>query len=95
MSKEREMIRPDIYREKLNDKRWHDKRQRILERDKNKCIICNSSHNLIVHHKQYHFIKSLQVFKDPWDYKDKYLITLCSSCHSIGHSRWDVPVKYL
>ena len=83
------------YKAKLFDKRWSNKRTQILARDSNKCIICGESRGLVIHHKQYHFIKNLNVFKDPWDYQDKYLITLCCRCHRLGHSRWDVPVKYI
>jgi 5-methylcytosine-specific restriction endonuclease McrA len=81
------------YREKLFDKRWLAKRQTILERDNRRCIICGSTEKLIVHHKQYHLIKRLQIFCDPWDYDDKYLITLCESCHKRGHQKFDMPVK--
>jgi 5-methylcytosine-specific restriction endonuclease McrA len=82
------------YKEKLFDKRWLAKRETIISRDK-RCIICGSSENLIVHHKQYHYKKMSNMFSDPWDYNDKYLITLCRSCHNRGHEKFEVPIKYV
>ena len=32
----------DSYKEKLHDKRWLLKRERILERDGRRCVICGS-----------------------------------------------------
>ncbi|GAA4511689.1 hypothetical protein GCM10023173_04730 [Sphingobacterium thermophilum] len=84
------------YGEKLFDRRWIEKRKAILERDGNKCVICERSDvKLIVHHRQYHFNKRLQKHVDPWDYTDDLLITLCESCHSRGHRLYEVPVKYI
>jgi 5-methylcytosine-specific restriction endonuclease McrA len=86
------------YGEKLFDQRWLEKRKRILTRDNNKCVICSKSKNessLHVHHKQYHFIKRLEIHVEPWAYNDKLLVTLCESCHNRGHYRYQVPVKYL
>lgn len=84
------------YAEKLFDTRWASKRNAILNRDGNKCVICSKSNGkLQVHHKQYHYIKRLQKHVDPWDYDDKYLITLCESCHNRGHSKFQVPVKFI
>ncbi len=84
------------YGEKLFDPRWISKRKAILRRDGNSCVICRKSNvKLQVHHKQYHFIKRLQKHVDPWDYDDRYLITLCESCHNRGHSKYQVPVKLI
>lgn len=81
------------YQEKLLDKRWLAKRNLILERDDRRCVICGNTENLVVHHKQYHFITRLQKFIDPWDYNDSYLITVCESCHNSGHHKFEVPIK--
>lgn len=70
---------------------WKSKRKEIIERDQYKCVICGSSEELQVHHRQYHFIKALQKFKLPWDYPGYLLITLCTSCHGRGHSKYKVP----
>lgn len=70
---------------------WKAKRKEILERDLFKCVICFSEENLQVHHRQYHFVKAAKQFKVPWDYPDHLMITLCSRCHSLGHSKFKVP----
>lgn len=84
------------YGVKLFDPRWIKKKKKIFERDGNKCVICKyQGPDLIAHHKQYHYIKRLQMHLDPWDYNDKYLITLCKSCHRRGHYRYNVPIKFI
>jgi len=70
---------------------WKSKRKEIIERDQFKCVICGSGNDLQVHHRQYHFIKATQKFKAPWDYPRHLLITLCTSCHTRGHSKFKVP----
>lgn len=64
------------YSEKLKDPRWQKKRLEILERDKWFCQRCFDGENTLhVHHLRY--IPG----RDPWDYDDKLLITLCAECH--------------
>lgn len=70
---------------------WKSKRKEVIERDQFKCVICGSSEKLQVHHRQYHFDKMIKKFKAPWDYPDHLLITLCSTCHARGHSKFKVP----
>ena len=65
------------YSYKLRDPKWQEKRHRIMERDENMCLLCDSERNLHVHHKYYEF------GKDPWEYPDDALMTLCRSCHEI------------
>lgn len=79
----------------LFDHRWKEKRKKILARDQNKCVICRSDKNLQVHHRQYHFSRTLRAFKNPWDYEQYLMITLCKKCHQKGHSKYKVPVKYI
>lgn len=79
------------YGELLFDERWRKKRQIILFRDRNRCVLCTNKDNLQVHHRQYHFLSQLQQFKPPWDYEDHLLITLCKSCHNRGHNKFKVP----
>lgn len=69
------------YRDKLKDARWLDKRQTILARDSFRCIICGSRNNLNVHHNVY--IDG----REPWEYDNKYLVTLCQKCHSKIHGK--------
>ncbi|WP_460680623.1 HNH endonuclease [Mucilaginibacter koreensis] len=79
------------YGELLFDERWRSKRAEILIRDKHHCVICGNTEELQVHHRQYHYIKSQNQFKPPWDYVNELLITLCKSCHHRGHNRFKVP----
>lgn len=83
------------YGASLFDPRWKSKRKEILDRDNNKCVICKSGDNLQVHHRQYHFSRMMNVFKNPWEYENRLLITLCESCHQKGHRLYKVPVKYI
>jgi hypothetical protein len=71
--------------------KWKLKRKEILSRDMHRCIHCESNQELQVHHRQYHFIVSVQQFRLPWEYPDHLMITLCESCHSRGHSKYKVP----
>jgi 5-methylcytosine-specific restriction endonuclease McrA len=50
-------------------------RQKTLDRDHNKCIICNEINELTIHH-----IIDRSLFKDQGYYIDN-LITLCPVCH--------------
>jgi 5-methylcytosine-specific restriction endonuclease McrA len=77
----------------LYDPRWLTKRKEILERDKYRCVNCHSESNLEIHLRQYHYSVSLKAFKNPWEYDNTLLITLCESCHRQGHSLYQVPVK--
>jgi hypothetical protein len=83
------------YAELLFDKRWLARRATILARDHNRCVICFQENDLQVHHRQYHFIKSMEKFKAPWDYEDQLLITMCQKCHAKGHSKFKVPTIYI
>ena len=76
----------------LFDQRWKLKRSGILNRDNNKCVICNYDTNLQIHHRQYHYSEQTKNFKMPWDYDDHLLVTLCESCHKRGHSKYKVPI---
>lgn len=40
---------------------WKAKRKEILERDSHRCRICNSNTELQVHHRQYLFLKPLNL----------------------------------
>lgn len=68
------------YQKLLLDNKWIEKRKKIYERDNFQCKKCNKSNlKLNVHHKIY--------FKNcnPWDYEDRFLITLCENCHNNIH----------
>jgi hypothetical protein len=74
---------------------WRNKRQIILQRDGNSCFICKSTNSLQVHHRQYHFVVRENKLKDPWDYPNYLLISLCSDCHKKGHSKYKVPIVHV
>ncbi len=82
----------EIYNNLLMSPFWLIKRKNILKRDNNRCKNCGKSTGLHVHHRQYHINKRTGQFKFPWDYKDKYLITLCENCHYSGHEYIKVPI---
>lgn len=64
------------YVELLKNPRWQKKRLTIFNRDDWKCKKCgDDSSTLVVHHRLY------IINKEPWDYDDKYLVTLCEHCH--------------
>src|SRR5436309_15637661 len=75
----------------LFDPRWKAKRAEILERDQHKCVHCKSQNTLQIHHRQYHFSRTLNVFKNPWEYDNYLLIALCENCHHKGHKLYKVP----
>lgn len=64
------------YSEKLKDPRWQRKRLEIMHRDEFRCRVCgDEAKTLHIHHVRY--IKG----REPWEYKDFYLVTLCEDCH--------------
>ena len=64
------------YSEKLRDPRWQRKRLEIMNRDCFRCQRCHTdTTTLNVHHRAY--LKN----RDPWDYQDHMLTTLCQPCH--------------
>jgi hypothetical protein len=71
------------YSQKLRDPRWQKKRLQILERDQWKCCACGcADKTLQVHHLVY-------AKKDPWDYDDECLQTLCEDCHEVRQELTD------
>lgn len=69
------------YSEKLRDPRWQRRRLEILERDCFTCVECRREDlELHVHHIRY--IRG----RDPWDYPEELLVTLCAECHDRIHA---------
>ena len=85
------MVHEISYVEMLLTERWRNKRELILERDKHQCRNCGSTNQLQVHHRQYHIDTKTGFKREPWDYNDKYLITLCDQCHEAGHKQYKIP----
>jgi 5-methylcytosine-specific restriction endonuclease McrA len=64
------------YAIKLKSPHWQKKRLEILQRDNFTCRHCDDTEiTLHVHHIRYEF------GRDPWDYGNENLITLCENCH--------------
>lgn len=77
------------YQDKLKDPRWQKKRLEILERDEKCCQICSiKDRTLHVHHLFYNYDV------DPWEYDDKYLMTLCDKHHELIHE-FNIPYQFL
>jgi 5-methylcytosine-specific restriction endonuclease McrA len=78
------------YAEKLRDPRWQKKRLAILERDEFRCRdCCADDKTLHVHHCLY------IAGKEPWDYFDEELRTLCEDCHEKRQSlEHDVVLEF-
>ncbi|MGC8866143.1 MAG: HNH endonuclease [Bacteroidales bacterium] len=85
----------NMYESLLQTSEWQQRREEILRRDGYRCRVCNSSDNLQVHHRQYHYDTQHDSFKKPWEYDDANLITLCESCHKKGHELYKIPVFYI
>lgn len=68
------------YSEKLRDPRWQNKRALILERDNFTCQDCGAKRaKLHVHHCLY------RKEREPWEYENEVLRTLCEDCHDARH----------
>ncbi len=80
------------YAELLKTVEWQIRRSQILKRDGFRCRNCGKTNGLEIHHRQYHYLKKEDQFKLPWKYKSQFLISLCSDCHKMGHSKFKVPV---
>ncbi|MDI3527793.1 MAG: hypothetical protein PWR03_1976 [Tenuifilum sp.] len=85
----------DTYKNRLMDPQWKTRKEEILKRDGYRCVVCGSTEALEVHHRQYHYLIAAGRYRDPWDYDDHILITLCKECHSDGHAHYKVPVIFI
>jgi hypothetical protein len=78
------------YTEKLHDPRWQKKRLEVFTRDNFTCQLCKDTETeLQVHHKKY------IGWKDPWDYANELLITLCRDCHGYMYNDKELPFKII
>lgn len=85
------MVNPVMsYIELLAMPQWDVKRELILVRDGHQCRNCGGKERLQVHHRQYHINKYGEKVR-PWNYANRYLITLCNNCHRKGHEQYKVP----
>jgi 5-methylcytosine-specific restriction endonuclease McrA len=81
----------ETYDQLLKKEQWLKLREKILARDQHKCRNCDSDSSLQIHHRQYHINVTTREFVQPWEYNDKYLITLCNDCHQKGHNIYKIP----
>jgi 5-methylcytosine-specific restriction endonuclease McrA len=84
------MIETITYNKLLLLEPWRRKREVILRRDKNKCRNCGSAKQLQIHHRQYHVHPVTGDKRDPWDYDNRFLVTLCETCHASGHKQYSI-----
>lgn len=92
MTNTNQQLASNQYQQQLLDERWRMRRQQIIHRDGGCCRSCGSTIELQVHHRQYHTDAQTGIWKAPWNYEDRLLITLCRSCHEAGHQLYKVPV---
>ncbi|MFA4944922.1 MAG: hypothetical protein WC789_09510 [Lentisphaeria bacterium] len=72
------------YSEKLKDPRWQKKRLEVMQRDEFRCVECGASdQTLNVHHAYY--VRG----REPWEYPDESLHTLCEPCHETRQEATD------
>jgi 5-methylcytosine-specific restriction endonuclease McrA len=67
------------YSEKLKLPEWLERREEILRRDGRACVLCGAMKELQVHHLRY--VRG----KEPWEYPNEALVTLCAQHHSAIH----------
>ena len=79
---------PFAYQYKTDE--WMDLRERIIQRDKFRCVACGQKPKVYhVHHLLYQYGNRI------WEVPDYYLVTLCPGCHVKEHSkRFAVPPKH-
>lgn len=88
------------YSERLRDPRWQRKRLEVMESDGWACVRCgDTGSTLNVDHKLY--LRG----RNPWEYEDNELQTLCESCHlkvteererlALAVAHFDMPEKQL
>ena len=72
------------YKDQLRDPRWQKVRLRIFERDGFACRRCGrGDEELHAHHLVY------RRDREPWEYEQEEILTLCNSCHEIEHRDGD------
>lgn len=81
------------YESLLENPKWENKRQKILNRDKHKCVYCGSDIILQVHHKYYEKYPD-GTHPKPWDYPDDALVTVCKNCHEEIHAAKKIKSYY-
>lgn len=69
------------YSDKFLNPKWQKFRLAIFERDGFMCVRCDDNKSTLhAHHTYYE-----DFGRDPWDYDEDCVITLCEECHSQEH----------
>ena len=68
------------YWEKLKDPRWQRKRLEVMKRSFFSCEKCYREDQTLNVHHLYYMSK-----RDPWEYPDFALISVCEECHAEEH----------
>jgi hypothetical protein len=69
------------YSERYLDPRWQRKKSEIMQRDHWCCTCCKDGTSCLYVHHHYYIAN-----RDPWEYPDWALITLCEACHLEHHA---------
>jgi len=69
------------YQEKLTESAWQETSYRINQRDDFTCQNCKTR----TARPQTHHINYISG-REPWDYPDGWLITVCPDCHEMVHT---------
>lgn len=75
-TREQDYLKSLPYDEYLRTEHWQEVRREALERAGGACQLCNSPHDLHVHHRTY----ERRGYEEPED-----VIVLCKSCHALFH----------
>lgn len=68
------------YSDKLKDPRWQKKRLEVFQRDDFTCVACGAKDKQLHAHHCYYVSG-----REPWEYGDRAIKTLCSQCHDVAH----------
>jgi len=66
------------YNEYLQSEDWSRKREKVLARDRRRCVTCGGIQNLHVHHLTYERLGHEQLAD---------LVTVCDLCHDERHAQ--------
>ncbi len=78
------MAESNPFFEKYRDRRWQEKRLRIMNRAGFRCEMCGSDDNKSQLHIHHGYYEGRGV--DPWDYPDDTLWCICAECHELAGS---------
>jgi len=78
--KKKKIYHPNIkYHKQLEDVRWKEYREKVLDIRGRQCEICGNKHYLQIHHLKY----EQGIYA--WEYSIDDVIVLCCKCHKAIH----------